>query len=243
MNVIASESYQQFESLPARLAGVVRTPRALFEAVIMRPRWAGVLLVTWLIPAVCGIALMQTPVGRQALVDQWERTAIAFGQRVDDQQYDRLVEMTEQAGTYAAVTSLASGPLLTFALATAIFAMFNGVLRGKATWRQALAVVAHAGVILALRQVIAAPLNYSRETLASPTTLTMFFPMLDEASPAARFFGVIDLFVVWWVVVLAIGVARLYGRPARTTAYAFIGAYVGLAALLAIVMAVSGRSV
>ena len=52
---------------------------------------------------------------------------------------------------------------------------------------------AYAGVILALRQVIATPVDYVRESIASPTTLVQFFSMLDEASPVARFLGVIDL--------------------------------------------------
>jgi hypothetical protein len=64
--------------------------------------------------------------------------------------------------------------------------------------------------------------------------------MLDEASPVARFFGVVDLFVVWWVIVLAIGVSLLYARPLRRTALAFVGAYVGVAALLAIAMVLRG---
>ena len=100
--------------------------------------------------------------------------------------------------------------------------------------------VAHAGVILAVRQAIAAPVNYARETLASPTTATLFFTMLDEASPVARFFGVIDLFVLWWIGVIAVGMSVLLRRPARPLAIVFVGAYITLALMLAIVMAVTG---
>jgi hypothetical protein len=103
-----------------------------------------------------------------------------------------------------------------------------------------LAVVAHAGVILALRQVVAAPMAYASETLASPITLGIFFRMLDEASPLARFFGIIDLFVVWWVFVLAIGMSVLYQRPARRLAGVFVGAYVTIALVLTAVMAATG---
>lgn len=198
------------------------------------------MLVTLLIPAGCGAAFMQTEVGRRALVDQWERTALAFGQDVDDDRYAALTELSEHGAAYAAVSALASGPVLAFVIATLVYGVFNGVLRGDATYAQVLAVVVHAGVILALRQVVATPLNYARESLASPTTLVLFLPMFDEASPAARFLGAIDLFVVWWVVVLAIGVALLYRRSAGSTTLAFVGAYVGVAALLAIAMALSG---
>ena len=214
-----------FDSLPARVFGVLRSPRATLTAVVSAPRWAGVLVLTFLISTVSSAALLQTEVGRLALVDQWERTASAFGQNVDDRQYAALEDASANGPAYAAISSFVSGPLLTFGIAALLLAVFNGALGGAATYSQLLAITAHAGVILALRQVVAAPMNYARETLASPTTLVQFFTMLDEASPVARFLGVIDLFVVWWIVVLAIGMSVLYRRhaasrsssPARTS--------------------------
>ncbi len=240
MNRTEPESYQEFVSLPARLGGVIRSPRAVFKRVIERPRWAGVMVVTLCVTAACGFAFMQTDVGRQALVDQWERSALAFGHEVDDESYAVLTRLSDRGPAYALLTAVASGPVLTFATAGVIVGLFG---RLRASYTQVLAVVAHAGVVLAVRQVLVTPLNYSRESLASPTTLSLLFPMFDEASPLARFAGAIDLFVVWWVLVLAAGVSLLYRRSTRTTAFAFMGAYVGFAALLAIAMAVSGGTV
>ncbi len=242
------ESYQDLETLPARVVGAIRSPRALFTAVAERPYWAGMMLTTFLVTAVSGVAFMQTSVGRQALVDQWERTALAFGRNVDDERYAELVAMSEYGSAYALVAAFAGGPVLSCAVAAMAFVAFRrlGAARSaqavvpRVSYAQVLAVAVHAGVILALRPVVAAPFNYARETLASPTTLGQLLPMFDEVSPAARFFGAIDLFVVWWVIVLAIGVALLYRRSARGTVSAFIGVYVGFAALLAISMAVAG---
>jgi hypothetical protein len=64
--------------------------------------------------------------------------------------------------------------------------------------------------------------------------------MLDEASPLARFFALIDVFMLWWIVVLAIGVALLARTRIRVAAVALIGAYMGIAVLLAGTMAVLG---
>lgn len=243
VNRTEPESYQDFELLPARLAAVVRSPQLLFTRVIVRPRWADVMLLTLAVSAGCGVAFAQTDVGRRALVDQWERTAVAFGREIDDARYAELVRISENGAAYAVASAVASGPLLTAAVAAVIFGVFTGLMREQARYTQVLAVAAHAGVVLAIRQLVATPLNFSRETTASATTLTLVFPMLDEASAPARFFGAIDLFVVWWVVVLAVGVALLYGRSARATVFAFMGAYVGVAALLAVAMAVSGGTV
>lgn len=240
MNRTEAQSYQEFESLPTRVVGTLRSPRAVFQHVIARPRWADVMVAATAVTLVCGVALLSTEVGRLAFVDQLERTAFAFGQDVDDVQYAGFEELSENGARYAVVKSIVTGPVLAFGAAAVVFTIFSAGLGGTATYRQALAVTAHAGVILALRDAIGAPVSYARETLGSPATLTMFVPIFDEASAAARFFGAIDLFVVWWVVLVAIGVSLLYRRPMRATAIAFLGAYVGVAGLLTIVMVVSG---
>lgn len=243
MNRTEPQSYQEFDPLPARVIGVLRSPRALFRTLIARPRWADVMALSFAVSLACGVVFMVTDVGQQALADQLERTALAFGRKVDDAQYRRFQDVSENGARYAALQAVATGPLLAAGAAAVIFVVFTGLGRGTARYQQVLAVTVHAGVILALRQVVATPINYTRETLASPATLTMFAPMLDEASPVARFLGAIDLFVIWWLVALALGVALLYDRQARATATAFVGAYLGFAALLAIAMIVSGGTV
>ena len=229
--------------LPARAYGVIRRPRATFAAIVLAPSWAAVLATTTLVTFTCGAGFLRTEVGQQALVDQWERTALAFGQAVDDAGYARMEETVASAGvdlTYAAVTAIASGPALAFALASLFYAVLNRTTGRRASYVQVLGVVCHAAVILALRQVIATPIGYVRESIASPTTLVLFFSLLDEASPVARFLGVIDLMVAWWLVVLAIGLSALYHRSARHLALVFGGAYVALALLAALAMALSG---
>lgn len=260
-------------SLLARAYGVIRRPRASFAAIVRAPAWASILAVTTGITFLCSAGLLRTEVGRQALVDQWERTALAFGQNIDDAQYSRMVDTAASSGfelAYALVTALANGPALAIGLAALLFVVLNRAVRDsrgadgpsgtgpasldpardalsasrrtgpRVSYIQVLAVVSYAGVILALRQVVATPIEYVRESIASPTTLVQFFSMLDEASPIARFLGVIDLFVIWWIIVLAIGVSVLYQRPTRRLALVFTGAYVVLALLAALAMAVTG---
>ena len=227
-------------ALFGRMTGMIHSPRATFQAVIANPRWVGVMAATFAVTAIASALLLGTDVGQLALLDQWERTAVAFGQNVDDAQYAALDQASRNGLTYAVLSALAGGPMLAVALATLLYGVFTVALHGAGTYKQVLAIAAHAQIVLALRQVIATPVNYARETLASPTTATAFFPMLDEASPAARFLGVIDLFVVWWIILLATGVSVLYGRRTRPLTFAFIGTYVALAVMLVAVMAISG---
>jgi hypothetical protein len=203
---------------------------------VSHPRWGALLAATTAISAAANIALMATAVGRLALVDQWERTAVAFGREIDDAGFARLLQLSDQGAIgYALAAALVSGPLLTLGVAAVLKVLAND----RATLRQAMTVATHAGVILMLRSVIAAPISYVRESTSSATSLASWFSMLDKASPVARFLGAIDLFVIWWAIVLGIGAAVLYRRRARTLAATFVSIYAALALLLAIAMAVT----
>jgi hypothetical protein len=228
------------DPLPARMAGVLRRPRATFQALKAAPRWADVLLATFLTTAAISAALLETRVGQLALLDQWERTAVAFGQDVSDERYAAMRTASENGALYAVVSSLAGGPVMTFAIAVLLFGGFRLSGARGVSYRQVLSVAAHAGVILMLRQIIAAPIVYARETLASPVTLNLFFTVLDEASPMARFLAAVDLFVIWWIIVIAIGMSVLYGRSARRLAVMFVTLYTLLALILAAAMALAG---
>jgi len=223
--------------LTTRIHGILRRPRATMRVVAAHPQWAGLLLVCTLASAAAGTGFLTTAVGRQALVDQWERTADAFGQDVDDAGYARLQETAAtSAPLYGLAGALLTGPILAFAVAGVV--TLAG--RGRVSMAASLAVAAHAGVILTLRQVITAPINYVRETTASATTLAAVLPSFDEASPVSRFLGTIDLFVLWWAIVLSVGIALLLQARARTVAGVVIGLYVFMGLVSAAAMALTG---
>ena len=228
-------------SLLARVRGVVFRPRSTFTAVVMRPHAAGLLIILTAVSCAATGGFLATDVGQVALVDQWERTALAFGQPVDDARYAEMQNLSRYGVPYAAAIAAVRIPVGATAIASLLYGVFAA--RGRrATFNQALAVAAHAAVILALRDVVAAPLNYVRESLASPATLNQLVGMFDETSPLARFFALIDVFMLWWIVVLSIGMAVLYKTRIRLAVATCIGVYIGIAVLLAGTMAVLGRN-
>ncbi len=127
-------------------------------------------------------------------------------------------------------------PVITLVLAGILFAVFNALLGGAATFKQVAAVVTHSGAITLLQQLFITPLNYARGSMASATNLGVFVPFLDESNVIARFLGTIDLFIVWWLVVLAIGLGVLYRRRTAPIFWSFMGVYVVIALVIALVM-------
>lgn len=221
-----------------RVRGVILQPRSTFEALVQAPAWTATLLLCTAVSAGAWAGVFATETGRIALVDQWERAAIALGRDVDDTQYADLQRWSLQGPAYAAARALAVGPGLAL-LAAASLLLAARRFRG-ATLRQCLAISTHAGVVLAVRDAVAAPVAFFRETTASATAVGVWFSALDEASVAARFVGSLDLFVLWWAALLGIGLATLCGLSARRTAAASLGTFVGLAGTVAIVVGLVG---
>jgi hypothetical protein len=222
-------------SLSARLTGVVRRPGSTFSAIVANPTWAGVLATTTVVTAFVGAMAASTDVGRTAIVDQWERSWYAFGHEVSAAEYDRLLEFSAYAPVYSAAIAVLAGPVLAGAVAILSRLLLSG-RRVRPTMAQALAVSAHAGVILAVRQVFNAPAGYIRETAANGLPLSVWVPGADAGSVLGRFLGVVDVFVLWWVVVLAIGLSVLYRRRATSMALGLIGVYIAGTGLLALAM-------
>jgi hypothetical protein len=112
-------------------------------------------------------------------------------------------------------------------------AVFTALMGGDATFKQTFAVVVHSGFILVLRGFFSLPLMYARGSMTNVSNLTVFMPFLDESSFVSRFLGVIDLFIVWWLVNLAIGVAVLFKRKTEPIAIGFLTTYVVVALIIA----------
>ena len=222
--------------------GVLVRPQTTFAALRQAPMWLGALVVATIISAASWAAFYSTETGRIALVDQWERTSFALGRPVDDAAYARLHRLSRRGVQYSLARALVLGPVVTVGVGVLLLAVSRRLAPGgvQVDFRQCLAIAAHAGVVLALRDAVAAPVAYVRETTASATTVGQWFPMLDEASTAARFVGSLDAFVLWWAALLGIGLAILCQRSARRSAAAAMGTFAAGAGVVAGVIGLIG---
>ena len=116
--------------------------------------------------------------------------------------------------------------------------VFNVAMGGTATFKQLFAVFVHSTAVTVVQQLFVTPLNYVRETMSSATNLAVFLPMLDESSFLAKLLGTIDLFLIWWVVVLSIGLAVLFKRKTGPIA---AGLFIVYGVIAVIVAAFYGR--
>ena len=160
----------------------------------------------------------------------------SFGMQVNDEMYAQMRGRIGIAPYTTAAGVLIASPIIAAVLAGILFAIFNAAMGGNATYKQVYAVVVHAGAIQTLAQLFTGPLNYFRGTMASATNLGVLLPILPDGSFAAKLAGMIDLFLIWWVFVLAIGLAVLYRRRTQPIAVSLFAVYAAIALIAATIM-------
>ena len=228
------------KGFPARILGVIFTPRAAYADVAARPAWLGAMLVVLALTGGSTFAFLSTEIGQNAMLDQQRQAMESYGIK-NEQALRRMEEGAPRARYFGAIGQAVFLPVAALAIAGIALAVFNAVLGGDAKFKQVFAVVVHTGVILALGVIFVLPLDYARETLASPTTLSVFLPFLEENSFLARFLGSIDLIRVWWFVSLSIGLAVLYKKRTGPIAVTLLVVYAVIALVVAAIQsALSG---
>ena len=234
-NVAAPSS----KNVLARFVGVFFAPRATYADVAARPRVLGMLAVVLAIIVSATFLFLSTEVGQQASLDNQVRQMESFGRTVTDQQYAQMERMAPYSRYFAAGFQLTLTPVMALIVAGLAYAVFNAALGGDATFKQVYAIVVHSGAILTSQALFSMPLAYARESLSGATNLAVFFPFLEENTFAARALGSIDLFLVWWMVSLAIGLGVLYKKRTAPIATSILVIYGAIGLIIAAVKTAS----
>jgi hypothetical protein len=227
---------------------MVRSPRATLTDALRHSRSLDLAVLIIVISAVCSSGFLMTRVGQLAALDQQVRQLESLGAVVTDDTYDTLRAMVPYRPIISAAVIVVGWPILWAGAARLLVAVCDRVFgrpRGpdENTARrraQALTIIVHASAIFALRAMIAAPINYLRESLGGATSLSVVMPAFGESTFPARLFGALDVFVVWWVALVALGVSILYQTRTLPIAKWLFGAYAGGAAALALTQALRG---
>jgi hypothetical protein len=216
-------------SLPERLAGVIFSPKPTFESVSTHPVWIDVLAIGIVLTAVAWFAFLSTDTGRQAFIDQQFQQQEAWGQTITPEVEARINNSAPVMRFVIPAFTLVIAPLFVLAIAGLLYGVFAAMMGGGATYKQTLAVVSHAGVVMTVAGLAVLALNYVRGSMSSATNLGVFVQMLPENSFLVRFLGMIDLVWVWYLIILSIGLGVLYRRKTGPIAMGFFAVYLVVA--------------
>jgi len=221
----------------ARLIGVLFSPKETFAAIVARPRWLAVMVVTLVMSSAAYYVILSSQDMQDAIVDQQVRAMESRGNVVSDQQIANIERFIGYLPVGYAVGIFVLGPLFGAAIAGIVTGIFPALMGGNGTFKQVFAVMNHAGFIPAISALfIAGMLAVGAKPIgARPpgANLGVFLPMLEETSFLAVLLRSIDMFLLWWMVVLAIGLGVLYKRRTGPIATTLIGLYIVIALLIA----------
>lgn len=228
-------------SLVQRFIGVLFSPKSTFASVVSYPRWLGMVLISSYLAVGAQFIFTSTEMGRQAALDQQIEMTERFT-RVTPEMEANMRQSMERPLNRAIplIVGPIFGIIFTALIAGILFGVF-AVTGGAASFKQVMAVVAHAGVISGVVQLLLVPIWFLRGSMSSATNLAIFWPG-DENSFIARFLGVLDLVWVWYLFVLAIGLGVLYRRRTQSIFVSLLAVFVVIAGVIAGVMTAFGGS-
>jgi hypothetical protein len=221
-------------SLVQRFFGMLTAPKATFESVVSWPRWFGIFALTVALSTVVSTAFFWSEVGQQAMVDQ----AKASNPALTDEQ-------AQMGATVVKYATPIGGPIIGILFLLAVSGILMGVFAitgGSASFKQVMAVVAHAGVVSTLAQVLLMIANYVRGSMVSITSLAGLAEAFPEGSFMAGFLAFVDLWWFWYFIVLAIGLAVLYRRRTAPIFMAFTAVYLVIGVVVGVFKSMAGGS-
>ena len=204
-----------------RLWMVFVQPGDLFRALALNPAWFPVAVFVAL---VVGVAMFLLPA--EAFDAIWDN--------VPPEQRDQMPEMPpglmRAMGTGGAALTTLIFPVFVALVTYVIFVFIRG---DRATFRQHLCVIAHAGIITAVGNVLLIPLRMRSLDVQQTLSIGSFFPFLPEGF-LFELLTAIDLFALWACIVTGIGLAVIDERRSATSTAAIV---VGFLVLIAVIRA------
>ena len=215
-------------SLPRRILDVFLSPVSLFSRFGPRAPWVDVMLITVVASAVL-MALIPDAVWIGTFREQ-----MANNPNVARMDPESMVGVQRVS---AIVMTLVAPWIMLLVQGGILFGIFTMLMGGEAKFRQYLAVGAHAGLIGLVGQIVALPLILAQENVQAGITLGALVPDGEGFLPA--FLGALNVFLVWQVVVLALGVTAINRRRSPLAAIEIL---LGIYLLVAVVIGlVAGR--
>lgn len=198
-------------ALPARVVKVLFSPGELFESLRERPLWGWAFLLCGIM-ATLSVALIPPEIWVQMMREN------AANQGAE------LPPFLESAGplfsVFSALAALIGFFLTTFVLAGIVTFFFSFLMGDEGSYRQYLSVVSHALIISSLGGVLLLPLRIFQKDPELTLNLGTFLFFLTEGY-LFRVLKLMDLFGLWGMVVMAIGVSKVDPRRGLTSAVVF----------------------
>jgi len=197
-----------------RIIGIFVSPAETMRDIVARPSWLLPLLLVTVVSAT-GTYFLKDVIVQQEIEKMDKKN-------MTEEQRKQAMPFMDMMGIIAPVMTLVFTPVMFLIFAGIGMFVGNVILGGETKFSTLFAVTCWSGMITVLSYLINIPVMANRETMESATSLGSFFAAEENKTFFHHFLGQIDLFALWWVVVLGFGVAAAYKfstKKAMTTVF------------------------
>lgn len=200
--------------LGRRIVDTFFAPGDLFASFGERPPWLLPVLIAMVVTAV-GFFLLPTDLYVEQMRDQLRSNPEA-GRAMDP---ESMAKWGRLSGAVFGPLGMLLGVFLTAGILALVFRV---IMSGQAGFRQYLGVAGHASLITALGTVVMVPLWIATGDMQTRLSLALLTPFLEPTNLLHRVLQGIDVFGLWWIAVLALGVSVLNRKCSWGTAAAIV---------------------
>jgi hypothetical protein len=209
-------------SFLSRFVGVFFSPGETFDDVVRKPDILAPLVVGILI-AVAFSEVMLAKIGMDRIV----RTQLEQSGRLSSMTPDQVDQAVAQGAKFGAIFTHVFGvlgpPIFLLVIAAIGLGIVNLIFGSKAKFGTAFSVTCYAnlvnvlGGILGIVMMLFGDPEHFNVSAPVPTTLGFFMDQAHTSKPLFALGSSVDLFTIWFMVLLGIGFAATTQRKAKTT--------------------------
>lgn len=200
--------------LGRRIIDTFLAPGELFASFGERPPWFVPLLVAMVVTAIA-VAFLPT----ELYVEQMREQLRSNPQASRAMDPATMAKWGRLSGAVGGPLGMLIGAILTAGILALVFQV---MMSGEATFRQYLGVAGHASLITALGTLVLVPLWIATGDMQTRLSLALLTPFLEPGDFLYRVLRGIDVFGLWWIAVLALGVSVLNRKFSWGTAAAIV---------------------
>ncbi|MFQ6008698.1 MAG: YIP1 family protein [Candidatus Zixiibacteriota bacterium] len=213
------------------LVEVFYKPAVFFEVLKEKPK----IIVPYIVYAIILLAFF---VPTTDIIYDMQVNSPQFQERMQDQ------PLPPQAQQMMRYSIMIGGPitLLLVPLLAAVFAVFwgNFVFAGKARFKQLLSVMLYGEIIYGLGMLVILPMVLAKKSILVSLSLAVLAAGQGADSILYLALSKIDLFLIWEIIAIGIGLSIVYGVP-RNRGYTLSVLSMGMISILHVVFSAIGK--
>lgn len=192
----------------ARWGNIYFSPKKTFEAVKLRPFWVVPMVLLILLGS--GFYFWTSRARLSDTLEKMHKNERLMSLPAEQQQeiFDRVERQFKSP--FWSVVGVVVAPIFFFLPAGILFFIGNVLMGGEARYVQILGAYVYTGFIGIPEMLVKGFLAAAKGTMNTPLSLAAFFPADQSETFAYRLVNGFDIFSIWFVAVLVVGLATVY---------------------------------